>query len=155
MPSESYRIALRREHLDLVKGAMVDVNRFGTGRIAFANTEYVAAGKTGTAQVVGIRQNERYDARRIAERHRDHSLFIAFAPVNDPKIAVALIVENGGFGAQAAAPIARKLIDYHLLGKLPKDFDDESLPRLADDPDLRDVPESVDPEPVPAAEERP
>ncbi|MBN9426555.1 MAG: penicillin-binding protein 2 [Burkholderiales bacterium] len=155
VPSESYRIALRREHLDLVKGAMVDVNRFGTGRIAFANTEYVAAGKTGTAQVVGIRQNERYDARRIAERHRDHSLFIAFAPVNDPKIAVALIVENGGFGAQAAAPIARKLIDYHLLGKLPKDFDDESLPRLADDPDLRDVPESVDPEPVPAAEERP
>jgi len=148
VPTESYRIALRREYLDLVRGAMADVNRFGTGRIAFANTEYVAAGKTGTAQVIGIKQGERYDARRVAERHRDHSLFMAFAPLEDPKIAIALIVENGGFGAQAAAPIARKLFDYHLLGKLPKDVSEDLLPRLLDEAELRDVPESVEPEQV-------
>ena len=148
VPKESYRIPLRREYLDLVRGAMADVNRFGTGRIAFANTEYVAAGKTGTAQVIGIKQGERYDARRIAERHRDHSLFMAFAPLENPKIAIALVVENGGFGAQAAAPIARKLFDYHLLGKLPKDVSEDLLPRLLDEAELRDVPESVEPEQV-------
>src|SRR5690606_90892 len=148
VPTESYRIPLRREYLDLVRGAMADVNRFGTGRIAFANTEYVAAGKTGTAQVIGIKQGERYDAKRVAERHRDHSLFMAFAPLEDPKIAIALIVENGGFGAQAAAPIARKLFDYHLLGKLPRDVSEDLLPRLLDEAELRDVPESVEPEQV-------
>ncbi|HMM50555.1 MAG TPA: penicillin-binding protein 2 [Burkholderiaceae bacterium] len=148
VPSESYRIDLRRDYLDLVKSALVDVNRFGTGRVAFANTGYVAAGKTGTAQVIGIKQGERYDARRIAERHRDHSLFMAFAPVGNPKIAVAIIVENGGFGAQAAAPIARKLFDFHLLGKLPSDVPEELLPRPIDEAELRDVPESVEPEQV-------
>ncbi len=148
VPTESYRIPLQREYLDLVRGAMADVNRFGTGRIAFANTEYVAAGKTGTAQVIGIKQGERYDARRIAERHRDHSLFMAFAPLENPKIAIALVVENGGFGAQAAAPIARKLFDYHLLGKLPKDVSEDLLPRLLDEAELRDVPEIVEPEQV-------
>ncbi len=155
VPSESYRIELRRDYLDLVKSALVDVNRFGTGRIAFANTGYVAAGKTGTAQVIGIRQGERYDARRIAERHRDHSLFMAFAPADDPKIAVAIIVENGGFGAQAAAPIARKLFDFHLLGKLPGDVPEDLLPRLLDEAELRDVPVSVEPEQVAEPEPRP
>ncbi len=154
VPTESYRIPLRQDYVDLVKGAMVDVNRFGTGRIAFAGTEYVAAGKTGTAQVVGIRQGERYDARRVAERHRDHSLFMAFAPADDPKIAVALIVENGGFGAQAAAPIARKLFDFHLLGKLPRDISEDLLPKLLDEAEMRDVPESVEPEQVPEPEPR-
>ena len=67
----------------------------------------------------GIKQGEKYNASRIAERYRDHSLFIAFAPADDPKIAVALIVENGGWGATAAAPIARKALDFWLLGKLP------------------------------------
>jgi len=148
VPSESYRIALRREHLDLVRGALADVNRFGTGRIAFANAEYVAAGKTGTAQVIGIKQGERYDAKRVAERHRDHSLFMAFAPLEDPKIAIALVVENGGFGAQAAAPITRKLFDFYLLGKLPKDVREDLLPKLLDEAELRDVPESVEPEQV-------
>jgi penicillin-binding protein 2 len=151
VPAESYRIALKPEHLELVRTAMADVNRHGTGRIAFANTEYVAAGKTGTAQVIGIKQGERYDAKRIAERHRDHSLFMAFAPLEAPKIALAIIVENGGFGAQAAAPIARKVFDYHLLGKLPKDLPDDLIPRL-DEAELRDVPESVEPEQVGTAE---
>jgi penicillin-binding protein 2 len=148
VPTESYRIALRPEHLELVRGAMADVNRYGTGRIAFANAGYVAAGKTGTAQVIGIRQGERYDEKRIAERHRDHSLYMAFAPLEAPKIALAIIVENGGFGAQAAAPIARKLFDFHLLGKLPKDLPEDLLPKLLDEAELRDVPESVEPEPV-------
>jgi len=148
-----YSIALRPEHLQLVKSAMVEVNRVGTGRLAFAGAEYVAAGKTGTAQVIGIKQNEKYDARRISERFRDHSLFMAFAPADSPKLALAIIVENGGFGAQAAAPIARKVFDFYLLGKLPKDVPAAPSARAAEsDPDLRDVPESIEPEPVPPSE---
>jgi len=121
MQAKEPSIVLKPDHLRRVKAAMIDVNRFGTSRIAFANTEYVAAGKTGTAQVIGIRQNEKYDARKIAERHRDHSLYMAYAPAEDPKIALAVIVENGGFGAQAAAPIARRVFDYYLLGKIGPD----------------------------------
>ena len=66
-----------------------------------------------------MKQNEKYDEKKIAERHRDHSLFIAFAPLENPKIALLVIVENGGFGARAAAPIARTVLDYYLLGKVP------------------------------------
>jgi penicillin-binding protein 2 len=102
---------------------MVDVNISGTGRQAFAGAPYKVAGKTGTAQVVGIKQGEKYSASRVRERNRDHSLFIAFAPAGrgeKPKIALALLVENGGFGAMAAAPIARQAIDYYLLGKVPE-----------------------------------
>lgn len=148
-PEPGPRIALRPEHLRLVRSAMVDVNRFGTSRAAFAGTDYVAAGKTGTAQVIGIRQNERYDARRIAVRHRDHSLYMAFAPAEAPKIALAVIVENGGFGAQAAAPIARKVFDYQLLGKVQRGSA-QSLPgaREGSESDVRDIPESMEPEPV-------
>jgi penicillin-binding protein 2 len=108
--------------LQAVKAAMVDVNRVGTSAAAFAGAPYAAAGKTGTAQVIGIKQGEKYDASRIAERFRDHSLYMAFAPVNQPKIALAIIVENGGFGARAAAPIARKVFDYWLLSKLPAEL---------------------------------
>lgn len=149
VPSESYTIALRPEYLAMVKQGMIEVNRVGTGRVAFAGTEYVAAGKTGTAQVIGIKQNERYDARRIAERFRDHSLFMAFAPADNPRVALAVIVENGGFGAQAAAPIARKVFDYVLLGKVPKDSA-KPLPKAAelDESEMRDVPIDMEPEPV-------
>ncbi len=153
---EPRRIELNPEHLKLVKNALVDVNRFGTSRIAFANTEYVAAGKTGTAQVIGIKQGEKYDAKRIQERHRDHSLFMVFAPVEAPRIALAVIVENGGFGAQAAAPIARKALDYYLLGKLPAETPAAS-PRRAEpepEPNLRDVPVSVEPEPIESPAQR-
>ena len=145
---EKGRIDVSPEALELVRKAMVAVNREGTGRGAFRGAEYVAAGKTGTAQVIGIKQNEKYDASKINERHRDHSLFIAFAPADKPKIAVALIVENGGFGAQAAAPIARQVFDYYLLGKLPKDTD-LPYPTRQDEEELRDVPESTEPELVP------
>ena len=154
----SHRIELDPRHLALVKSAMVEVNRVGTSRVAFRGTEYVAAGKTGTAQVIGIRQGERYDARRIAERHRDHSLFMAFAPADSPRLALAIIVENGGFGAQAAAPIARKVFDYYLLGKLPGDSAAGAIiPGMRSEDgeaesELRDVPETVGPEPVTPSE---
>jgi len=98
--------------------------------------------------VIGIKQNEKYDARKIAERYRDHSLYVAFAPADKPKIALALIVENGGFGAQAAAPIARQVFDYYLMGKLPKD-QDLPFPNRQDEEEMRDVPESMEPELAP------
>jgi penicillin-binding protein 2 len=95
------------------------------GGTAFAsagqNAKYKWGGKTGTAQVVAIKQNENVHAKILDERKRDHSWFIAFAPLDDPKIAVAVLVENGGFGAAAAAPIARKVIDAYLLGPPPAD----------------------------------
>lgn len=132
VPKESYRIDVKPEHLKFVRNAMVDVNIHGTGRRAFEGVPYKVGGKTGTAQVVGIKQNEKYMESRVDERFRDHSLFIAFAPADDPKIALAVLVENGGFGARAAAPIARQVIDYRLLGKVPtapaKEGPDEETP---------------------------
>jgi penicillin-binding protein 2 len=118
-PQLSSQVPLRREWVEFVKRAMGGVNKEGTGARAFAKAEYASGGKTGTAQVVGMKQGEKYDEAKIAERHRDHSLFIAFAPVDNPVIALAVIVENGGFGARAAAPISRTVLDYYLLGKLP------------------------------------
>jgi len=79
--------------------------------------EYIAAGKTGTAQVYGVAQDEEYDEETVAEKLRDHALFISFAPADDPRIAVAVIVENGSHGGSVAAPIARKLMDAYLLGQ--------------------------------------
>jgi penicillin-binding protein 2 len=129
VPKESYRIPLKPENIEFIKQAMVGVTSEpgGTGVQAFAGATYTSGGKTGTAQVVGIKKNEKgrsmYDAKAMAERHRDHSLYIAFAPADKPRIALALIVENGGFGAAAAAPIARKAFDYFLLGKRPDSKD--------------------------------
>jgi len=114
------RIPLKEEHVEFVKRAMAGVNREGTGARAFAAAPYTSAGKTGTAQLVGIRQNEKYDERKVSERLRDHSLFIAFAPVESPRIALAAVVENAGFGARAAAPLVRAVLDYYLLGKVPE-----------------------------------
>jgi len=121
VPKESYRINLKPEHLEFVKQAMVGVTKEGTSAAVFSRTEYISAGKTGTAQVIGMKQNEKYNAKLVAERKRDHSLYIAFAPADKPRIAIAAIVENGGFGATAAAPIAKKALDYYLLGKKPQD----------------------------------
>lgn len=136
-------IPIPEEHLALVRQGMIDVNRFGTGRVAFAGAEYVTAGKTGTAQVIGIRQDQKYDARRIAERHRDHSLFMAFAPADQPRLALALIVENGGFGAQSAAPIARKVFDYVLVGKAAREPAGLTSPVPAlSESEMRDVPDA-------------
>ncbi|MBI3916050.1 MAG: penicillin-binding protein 2 [Betaproteobacteria bacterium] len=110
---------VKPEHIRFVKDALVGVNKEGTGRRAFAGAEYVSAGKTGTAQVIGLKQGEKYVESRVEERLRDHSLFIAYAPADKPRIALAVVVENAGFGARAAAPIARQVFDYYLLGKQP------------------------------------
>jgi penicillin-binding protein 2 len=113
------QVPLKPEHVEFVKRAMAGVTKEGTGARAFAGAQYASGGKTGTAQVVAMKQNEKYDETKVTERLRDHSLYIAFAPVESPKIALAVVVENGGFGARAAAPIARTVLDYFLLGKLP------------------------------------
>jgi len=110
-------VKLKPENLEFIKHALAGVNIEGTGARAFAKAEYTSAGKTGTAQVVAIKQNEKYSEKTMAERHRDHALFVAFAPLESPKIALAVVVENAGFGARAAAPIARQILDYYLLGK--------------------------------------
>lgn len=112
-------LPILQEHIDVIKRAMVGVNTEGTGARAFRGAEYVAAGKTGTAQVFSLR-GAQYKESEIKKELRDHALFIAFAPADQPKIALAVLVENGGFGAEAAAPIARQVLDYYLLGKLPK-----------------------------------
>ncbi|MEW6512766.1 MAG: penicillin-binding protein 2 [Pseudomonadota bacterium] len=109
----------KQEHIDVIKRAMVGVNTEGTGARAFKDAGYVAAGKTGTAQVFSYKGVE-HKTETMKAHLRDHALYIAFAPADAPKIALAVLVENGGFGAQAAAPIARQVLDYYLLGKLPK-----------------------------------
>ncbi|MBY0341600.1 MAG: penicillin-binding protein 2 [Rhodocyclaceae bacterium] len=117
-PQPLRTIPLKPENLEVIKKAMVGVNIEGTGARAFAKAEYVAAGKTGTAQAFSLK-GAQYRAHALKEELRDHALFIAFAPADNPTIALAVLVENGGFGAQAAAPIARQVFDYYLLGKVP------------------------------------
>lgn len=109
------------EHIDLVKRAMEAVTHpGGTAAGASAGAPYRMAGKTGTAQVIGMKQGEKYVENKISEYNRDHAWFISFAPVEKPSIALAVLVENGGHGGSTAAPIARKVLDYYLLGKVPK-----------------------------------
>lgn len=117
-PNPLKTIPLRPENLAVIKQAMVGVNTEGTGARAFAGAGYAVAGKTGTAQVFSLKGAE-YKHHAVKEELRDHALYIAFAPAEAPKIALAVLVENGGFGAQAAAPIARQVLDYYLLGKQP------------------------------------
>ena len=113
-------ISINPDHLALVKSAMVAVLQpGGTAAQAGAGAPYAFAGKTGTAQVVGMKQGEKYDASKLQERHRDHAWFIGFAPADKPRIALAVLAENGGHGGSTAAPIARKVMDYYLLGKVP------------------------------------
>jgi penicillin-binding protein 2 len=111
----------QREHWDEVIRAMTDVvhGERGTARHIGRDSPYRIAGKTGTAQVYGLKEEEKYDASAIDEKLRDHALFIAFAPVESPTIAVAVIVENGGGGGSVAAPIARKILDAYLLKETP------------------------------------
>ena len=116
-------VRMRPEHVAFIKRAMAGVTKEGTAARAFDKVGYTVGGKTGTAQVIAIKQNEKYKEAKVAERHRDHSLFIAFAPVERPRIALAIVVENGGFGARAAAPVARTVLDYFMLGKTPAGMD--------------------------------
>jgi penicillin-binding protein 2 len=110
----SHRIPLKPEHIQAIKRALVDVTVSGTARQAFAGAPYQTAGKTGTAQVYSLK-GAKYQSSAIDERLRDHALFMAFAPVKDPKIAIAVLVENAGWGGSVAAPIARKVFDEWLL----------------------------------------
>lgn len=111
------RIPLKPANIDVVIAGMEDVTRIGTARTVFQGAPYSAAGKTGTAQVVSIAQDAKYDEKKVARQHHDHALFIAFAPAKNPRIALAVLVENGGFGARAAAPVARTMMDYWLTGE--------------------------------------
>jgi penicillin-binding protein 2 len=120
-PQPVRTVPLNPKWVSLVKNAMVDVTKpGGTAARAGAGAAYAFGGKTGTAQVIAMKQDEKYDAKKVSERLRDHALFIAFAPAAEPKIALGVLVENGGHGSATAAPIARQVLDYYLLGKLPE-----------------------------------
>ena len=125
-------LKLKPQNVEVIRRAMVGVNKEGTGTRAFAGAPYEAAGKTGTAQVYSLKGAE-YKASAIKKELRDHALFIAYAPADKPKIALAVLVENGGFGAQSAAPIARMVFDYYLLGKLPAGAAKEDDAAVEDD----------------------
>ena len=112
----THTVPLKPEHLAAIKNALVGVSREGTSAAAFVKSAYVSAGKTGTAQLYSLK-GEKYVAGRVDERLRDHAWYIAYAPADKPRIALAVLVENGGFGAQAAAPIARQVFDYYLVGE--------------------------------------
>ena len=122
-------MVLKPEHVDLVLKAMYGVTQEGTSTRVFVGAPYKSGGKTGTAQAVGLKANEKYVASRMDEFQRDHSMYVAFAPVDTPTIALAVIVENAGFGSQAAAPIARRVFDFMLAGKYPS-IEDIALTRI-------------------------
>ena len=126
-PEPPENLGFKAEHIEVIRQAMVGVTQQGTSRRVFAGAPYLSGGKTGTAQAVSLRRNERYNAARMEERQRDHSLYIAFAPAQAPSVALAVIVENAGFGSTSAAPIARRLIDYLLLGQYPSLEDIEAV----------------------------
>jgi len=112
-------ITINQQHnWDEVIGAMTEAvhNQRGTAYRIGKDSPYRIAGKTGTAQVFGLKEDEKYDASALDEKLRDHALFIAFAPADEPKIAVAVVVENGGGGGSVAAPIARRIMDAYLIG---------------------------------------
>jgi penicillin-binding protein 2 len=114
----------KREHVEFIHKTMFGVTIEGTAARSFgANAPYRSGGKTGTAQVIAIGKDEKYNAAKLDERHRDHALYTAFGPLEAPRVAVALIVENAGFGAQSAAPIARRVLDYVILGQYPSEAD--------------------------------
>ena len=116
-------LPLKPEHVEIVRKALYGVTVEGTSTRVFAGAPYRSGGKTGTAQAVGIRQNEKYNAAKLEEHKRDHSLYIAAAPIEAPTVVLAVVVENAGFGAEAAAPMARRVFDYLLLGQYPSEED--------------------------------
>jgi penicillin-binding protein 2 len=112
-------VPIQPDHMAVIRRALVGVTQEGTSASSFRGAPYLSAGKTGTAQVVGLKENEKYNASKMAEHLRDHALYVAYAPAETPTIALAMVVENAGFGAQSAAPIARRVFDYTLLGLVP------------------------------------
>ncbi|OSZ63460.1 penicillin-binding protein 2 [Hydrogenophaga sp. IBVHS2] len=120
---EPVNLGYKAEHVATVLRAMQAVTTEGTSTRVFAGASYTSGGKTGTAQAVTIGQKDKYDARKLEEHQRDHSLYVAFAPVDAPRVALAVVVENAGFGAAAAAPIARRVFDYLIAGLYPNPQD--------------------------------
>jgi penicillin-binding protein 2 len=116
-------LALKPEQVTVIREAMGGVPREGTSRAAFMGAAYTSGGKTGTAQAIGLKAGEKYSQIKADERKRDHSLYVAFAPVEAPTVALAVIVENAGFGSTSAAPIARRVFDYLLTGVYPSEED--------------------------------
>jgi penicillin-binding protein 2 len=116
-------LGYKPEHVRTVLEAMQAVTTEGTSTRVFAGAGYASGGKTGTAQAVTIGQRDRYDARKLEEFQRDHALYVAFAPIDQPRVAIAVVVENAGFGAAHAAPIARRVFDYLLLDQYPNPQD--------------------------------
>ena len=116
-------LGYKPEHVALIRRALVGVTQEGTSARVFAGAGYLSGGKTGTAQAVTIGQKDKYDGKKLEEFQRDHALYMAFAPADNPKIALAVIVENAGFGAAHAAPIARRVFDYVLMGQYPNEED--------------------------------
>ena len=116
-------LGLRPADVQVILNAMHGVTMEGTSRQVFAGAAYTSGGKTGTAQAVGLRQGEKYSNIKADERKRDHSWYVAFAPAEQPTIALAVIVENAGWGSAAAAPIARRVFDYLLAGQYPSEED--------------------------------
>ncbi|MBK1780781.1 penicillin-binding protein 2 [Advenella sp. WQ 585] len=143
-----YKVDVAQEHIDLVKSALAEVNAKGTARRIFAGAGYNSAGKTGTAQVFSLK-GTKYKAEALNKRLHDHALYMGFAPVENPQIAVALIVENGGWGSSVAAPIARKVFDYWLAperANIP-----EYIPKIDDMEQQEEIsPDLVIPENIPA-----
>ena len=116
-PVTQGKLNIQQEWFNFVIDAMVEVNKSGTASRVFGNSPFPIAGKTGTAQVFTIKQDEEYDSEKVPERLKDHSLYIGFAPVDKPKIALAVVVENGGFGVTTATPIAKLVFDFYLAKK--------------------------------------
>jgi penicillin-binding protein 2 len=122
-PEPPVDLGYKPENVAVVRKALVGVTQDGTSARVFAGAGYLSGGKTGTAQAVTIGQKDKYNAGKLEEHQRDHALYMAFAPADDPKIALAVIVENAGFGAAHAAPIARRVFDYWLMNQYPSDED--------------------------------
>lgn len=122
-PQPAEDLGYKPEHVAVIRKALVGVTQEGTSARVFAGAGYLSGGKTGTAQAVTIGQKDKYNASKLEEHQRDHALYMAFAPADDPKIALAVIVENAGFGAAHAAPIARRVFDYWLMGQYPSEED--------------------------------
>ena len=116
-------LPLRPADVDVIRNAMNGVTLEGTSRQVFMGAPYQSGGKTGTAQAVGLKAGEKYSSIKADERKRDHSLYVAFAPLDKPTVALAVIVENAGWGSASAAPIARRVFDYLLLGQYPSEED--------------------------------
>ena len=116
-------LPLKPEHAEFIRKALYGVTQQGTSARVFVGAPYASGGKTGTAQAVGVKAGEKYNASKLEEHKRDHSLYIAAAPIDAPTVVLAVVVENAGFGSEAAAPIARRVFDYLLADQWPNDED--------------------------------